>query len=203
MTLRHPGPRTRDGVSARSRAAAVLLAGVVLLAGCSTAGTADPAEPVPSEAAPADARTTTTLGRVTGDLDRARRGGARDAVGRVVDRWFAAAYLGRGGGLRSAGDAFPGFTRAAAAQAREDRALTTNAALAPRVDDVAQRRGEVVVDLLATGGRARAATARFVLVMTLTGEAERVERVAGRLYLTPGPSGWQVIGYDVDRGTQR
>lgn len=214
MTLRRSRPGLPGGVSGprrrllpvvSARGVAVLLAGVVALGGCSGDEPAGPADRAPFSTAVTDARTTVSLGRVTGDLARARRAAARDAVAALVDRWFAAAYLGDEP-PEGAGRAFPGFTPGVARQARADRALTTNAALAPRVDDVVGRRGDVVVDLLATGGRAQAATARFVLVMDLTGEVDRVdrvERVSGRLYLTPGGPGWQVVGYDVERGRQR
>ncbi|VXB20250.1 hypothetical protein [Nocardioides sp. AX2bis] len=210
MLLRSPRPGRSDGVSTARRAAVPLLAlvGVAALSSCSAGEPSEPEEPAPSgSAAPTDARATVSAGRVTGTLDRARRDDAADAVGTVTERWFTAAYLGQDGPPSRVADAFPGFTAGAAAQARDDRGLTTNTGLAAGVDDVVARRADVAVDLLATGGRARAATARFTLVMELTGDGARVERVAGRLYLTPDPArggpGWQVVGYDVERGRQR
>ncbi len=48
--------------------------------------------------------------------------------------------------------------------------------------------------------RAVGVTARFVLGMELAGEVNRAERVAGSLFLTWQDDGWQVFGYDVQRG---
>lgn len=216
MTSRTPRPGDPVGVSqptrlparVAGRSAVVALVALAALSGCSgdepSGSTDGPTGGAPS--VPTDARATVSVGRVTGTLERPRRADAVDAVGTLTERWFAAAYLGEGGPPSPVADAFPGFTRGAAAQAREDRALTTNAGLPAGVDDVVGRRGDVVVDLLATGGRAQAATSRFTLVMGLLGDRERVERVRGRLYLTPAPArrgAWQVVGYDVERGRQR
>lgn len=219
MTPRTPRPGDPVGVSeptrlpARvvARGAAVALVTLAALSGCSgdepSGSTDGPTDGARSgSAVPTDAGATISVGRVTGTLERPRRADAVDAVGTLTERWFAAAYLGADGPPSRVADAFPGFTRGAADQAREDRALTTNAGLPAGVDDVAGRRGDVVVDLLATGGRAQAATSRFTLVMGLLGDRERVERVRGRLYLTPDPArrgAWQVVGYDVERGRQR
>lgn len=219
MTPRTPRPGAPVGVSestrvparVAARCAVVALVTVGALSGCSgdepSGSTSGPTVAAPSgSAVPTDAGATVSVGRVTGTLERPRRVEAVDAVGTLTERWFTAAYLGEGGPPARVADAFPGFTRGAAAQAREDRDLTTNAGLPAGVDDIVGRRGDVVVDLLATGGRAQAATSRFTLVMGLLGDRERVDRVRGRLYLTPDPArrgAWQVVGYDVQRGRQR
>ena len=54
--------------------------------------------------------------------------------------------------------------------------------------------------MLAVKRRAVGVTARFVLGMELAGEVNRAERVAGSLFLTWQDGGWQVFGYDVERG---
>ena len=62
----------------------------------------------------------------------------------------------------------------------------------------------MAVDLLATGGRARAATARVVLrfetrSLDQTDPGRRVT-VRGRLFLLPTARGWRIFGYDVTQG---
>lgn len=203
-----PGADDRTAAPSRRRCAVVApfvaLALVVGLGAC-RGGSEDEPEPGASRAgtATADLATVVSLGRVTGDLDRDRGPVVRDAVAAVVGRWLDAAYVGGDWPRRGVEGAYPGFTRGAADQARADRVLTSNALLGPRLDDVVARRSAVTVDVLATGGRPRAATARFVLAMRLSGKVDRDERVSGRLYLTPGEKGWQVIGYDVRRGVER
>lgn len=193
----------------------VLLLGTV--AGCS--GDADPApggdrspgSPASSTRTTPDlppAPTVATLGAVTGRLDGDRRAAARRGVRNAVDRWTRAAFVRgyRDGrhprhALRRA---FPGFTAGAAAQARGDKALMSNAALGPRLAWVHVRQRTVVVDLLAREGRPVAATARFLLAQRVRGEAadgvDRVERVRGSLYLVRAKRGWRTFGYDVRRG---
>ncbi|MDN4162746.1 hypothetical protein [Nocardioides abyssi] len=145
--------------------------------------------------------TTVTIGEVTGRLDAERRRNLKRSVGRVVDGWLDAAYVGgdfpRVGGFRQA---FPGFSSGAKAEARRDLRLMTNVALAGRISDVDVRRRELVLDVLAVRGRPEAVTARVLLVFETRGRVERRERVQGRLYLTWRNGGWQVFGYDVSRG---
>lgn len=187
----------------RTLATALATLLLVLATGCTGGSEDGPDGGGPPGSGDRDARVVATIGRVTGDLDRDRRAPVRDAVRRVVQRWFAAAYVGGDWPRRGTARAYPGFTRSATEQARADRALTSNAVLGPRLDDVVARRGDVVVDVLATAGRPRAATARFDLRMALSGELERTDRVTGSLFLVPGQRGWQVTGYDVRRGTER
>jgi hypothetical protein len=59
----------------------------------------------------------------------------------------------------------------------------------------------VWIDVLPAGGRAAGATARFRLEYTTTGDVRKSVAVRGRLFLTPGPDGWKVFGYDVAKGT--
>jgi hypothetical protein len=118
-----------------------------------------------------------------------------------VDRWFDAAYVGGRYPREDFRDAFPGFTPGASASAHADRALMSNQPLGPRIDGVTATQRLVWVDVLPAGGRAAAATARFRLGFTTTGKTERSVVVRGRLFLTPGPHGWKVFGYDVAKGT--
>ncbi len=147
-----------------------------------------------------ETRLSASLGVVTGRLDRSARERVREDVRRVVARWVATAYVGDGWPRGRAALAFPGFTPGAAAQARDDRALLSNADLDDRLQEVLVRRHEVTLDVLARDGRPQAVTARLVLGMRLTGDVERDERVTGSLYLTRTGQDWRVLGYDVRRG---
>lgn len=145
--------------------------------------------------------TTVTIGEVTGRLPADRRKQLKRAVGRVVDGWLDAAYVGgdfpRSGGFRQA---FPGFSSGAKDEARRDLRLMTNVALAGRISAVDVRRRELRLDVLAVRGRPVAVTGRVLLVFDTRGRVERRDRVQGRLYLTWRNGGWQVFGYDVSRG---
>ena len=90
-------------------------------------------------------------------------------------------------------------TRSATRTARGDRDLMTNADLGKRIEGVTVKRRIVTVDLLAVGGRARAATARVHLAFTTEGVRHRV-RVTGRLFLTQKNGRWRIFGYDVAKG---
>lgn len=199
-----PAPR-------RTTVAATLLVIGGLLAGCS--GDEPPAgdtpSPTPGASSPTggddvagveDAALEVRVGAVTGELSKKRRRAVSRQVGRAVDRWYRAAWLGddypRGGFGRSS---FPGFTDGARRNARRDRRLTTNAALGRRIDEVRAVTRDVRVDLFAPGGRPAGATARVRLVLVTSGDAERRVRVSGRLLLTPGKERWRIFGYDLAR----
>ena len=77
----------------------------------------------------------------------------------------------------------------------------TNQPLARRIDGVRATQRLVWIDVLPAGGRAAGATARFRLEFTTTGDVKKSVAVRGRLFLTPGPDGWKVFGYDVAKGT--
>jgi hypothetical protein len=145
--------------------------------------------------------TKVSVGHVPGKLSTEARKRAARNVGKVVDRWFDAAYVGGRYPREDFRDAFPGFTPGASASAHADRALMSNQPLGPRIDGVTATQRLVWVDVLPAGGRAAAATARFRLGFTTTGKAEQSVVVRGRLFLTPGPHGWKVFGYDVAKGT--
>lgn len=151
--------------------------------------------------APPEVRTTVSLERVPGKLPADVRKRVRQQVGEVVDRWFDAAYVGGRYPRTDFHDAFPGFTTGARAQAHHDKALMSNQAIGRKVDSVRATQRLVWIDVLPAGGRAAAATARFRLEFTTTGKVEKDVAVRGRLFLTPGPNGWRVFGYDVDQGS--
>jgi len=195
----------------RRTPAAVLLALLLVLgtgAACSTGGGTDadspagdptsagaPSRPAAEPAAPV-VPTRLRTGWVTGTLEKERRKQVVADVGRIVDGWLEAAYVGGDYPRTAFGRSFPGFTAVATRTARGDRDLMSNADLGDRIDGLTVKRRAVTVDLLAVGGRARAATARVDLGFTTHGTVRRV-RVTGRVFLTRRDGRWRIFGYDV------
>jgi hypothetical protein len=181
-----------------------------LLAGCSDDEPADLGAPPtpsasPTEQAPAPVPTRTRVREVAGSrLTSAARRALATRITATVEDWFDAAYLAGTYPRTDFTGAFPGFTPGAAARARQDQRLMTNAAVGTTTYAVRATAKSVVIDVLAARGRAAAVTATFRLGMVRTGETGGVrrERITGRLYLTrEKPAGWRVFGYDVERGT--
>lgn len=197
---RHPWARRVTGL--------VLAALVATVAGCqSPDGPASAPErlsrddaqvTLTSHAAP----TTVRIHRVHGRLPVARRKAVRAQVGRVVDGWWDASYLGGTYPRSTFPAAFPGFTAAAERRARADKALLTNQTSGTRIDSVTPRRRSITLDILATGGRARAVTAHVVLSFDTTGDKTGTTTVRGRLFLTQRRGAWRVFGYDVAKGSR-
>jgi hypothetical protein len=146
--------------------------------------------------------TKTGIHRVFGRLPDARRKVVRRQVGKVVDRWWDAAYVGGAYPRSSFPSAFPGFTAGAEKRARADKALLTNLSHGPRIDSVTPQRRRVTLDILATGKQARSVTAHFVLRFETTGEKTRTTVVRGRLFLTRKRGAWRIFGYDVAKGAR-
>lgn len=198
--LRLPGRAARTVAST-----ALALTLVASVAACS--GDEEPREDPGSDAetgqeAPPSLETTARLGRVVGRLGTAERSRLQASVTQVVDAWVDSAYLGDFP-RTDFSDAFPGFTRRAAADAAADAALMSNKQVASRVEEVVAERRRVVIDALAVTRRPVSATARFVLALRLEGELQRTDRVRGRLFLTRSGDAWRVFGYDVRRGVGR
>lgn len=205
-------PRPRPGIppwSPRTAALALVLTAPTVLAGCQSTSVPQAA---PDRLSPDDAdvtlashgiETRTRIHRVYGRLPDARRKVVRAQVGRVVDRWWDAAYLGGDYPRSSFPAAFPGFTAAAEQRARADKALLTNQTQGPHIDSVSAKHRSVTVDVLATGGQARSVTAHVVLRFETTGERAGTTTVRGRLFLTRRGTGWRVFGYDLAKGARR
>ncbi len=205
-------PRPAPGIpSWTPRLAALVLAlsATLALAGCESATGPQTA---PDRLSRADAgvtlashgiETKTRIHRVYGRLPDARRKAVRAQVGKVVDRWWDAAYLGGSYPRSTFPSAFPGFTAAAEQRARADKALLTNQTQGPVIDSVTAKHRAVSVDVLATDRRARSVTAHFVLRFETTGERAGTTTVRGRLFLTRRGDAWRVFGYDVAKGAQR
>lgn len=146
--------------------------------------------------------TTTKIHRVHGRLPDARRKAVRRQVGRVVDRWWDAAFLGGTYPRSSFPSAFPGFTDGAEQRARADKALLTNQTRGPQIDSVTPRHKSVSLDILATGKQARTVTAAFVLRFESSGAKAGTTTVRGRLFLTHKRGAWRIFGYDVAKGSK-
>lgn len=146
--------------------------------------------------------TQTRIHRVYGRLPDARRKAVRRDVGKVVDRWWEASYLGGTYPRTAFPDAFPGFTRGAERLARTDKALLTNQTGGSRIESVTPRKRSVSIDIMAVGRQPRSVTAHFVLRFGTTGAKEGTTTVRGRLFLTHRHGPWRVFGYDVAKGSR-
>ena len=146
--------------------------------------------------------TTTKIHRVHGRLPDARRKAVRVQVGKVVDRWWDAAYLGGAYPRSSFPSAFPGFTDGSEKRAKADKALLTNQTRGPHIDSVSATHRSVSLDILATGKQARTVTAQFVLRFESSGDKAGTTTVRGRLFLTHKRGAWRIFGYDIAKGSK-
>ena len=198
-------------MSTPRRRVAALVASLVVVASAtaSCSGSDKTSQPSATPSSPSasthsaapEVRTRVSLDRVPGRLPADVRRRVQRQVGDVVDRLFDAAYVAGRYPRNNFHDAFPGFTLGARAQAHHDKALMTNQPLAKHIDGVRATQRLVWIDVLPARGRAAGATARFRLEFTTTGKERKSVAVRGRLFLTPGPNGWKVFGYDVAKGT--
>lgn len=208
MTTSYPGRTTQ----AWARASVLVLC-LVLLASCSLSSRADTeattdagpgatASHVGATTPPVELRTTSALGRLVGRLPGPRRTAVRKQVTAVIDRWWDAAYLATDEGATAGSSTFPGFTEGARVRARADRELMTTSLLG--ATSITPLMRKVHLDVLAVNKRARAVTARFDLRLRISGAkaqaGSRRLQLRGRLFLTRGPAGWKVFGYDVSKG---
>ena len=192
----------------RFSTAAVVCAATLLLGGCS--GDDDPGasgdEPTGDPSGTAAGGTVplrADLGKVSGRL---KPKAAEEVVARVapvVDGWFEAAYLAGDYPRKDFEQAFPGFTKGAANDAKGDAALMTNKEIGGDIDSVSAEIKKVDVDLLAANRKAAGATARFTLVFKTAGKYAKQVSVKGQLFLTKGDDDkWQVFGYRVTRSSK-
>jgi hypothetical protein len=151
--------------------------------------------------APPEVKIRSQVGTVAGELPRRRRRAVARDIGRVVDRWFMAAYLGGDYPRPGFKGAWPGFTHGATVLAYRNRRLTSNSLLGTRIDGARATRKTVQLDVLSPKGKPAGATARFRLVFRTTGDVERSVLVTGRLMLTKMRGRWKVFGFDVKRST--
>lgn len=187
-------------MSPTRRATGALAACLALvLGGVSCSGGSD-SGPSGGASTPPPVATATTVGQVVGHVGRAKQKAAVAEIGKVVDGWWDAAYVGGDYPRSDFSGAFPGFTPGAARQAAKDERLMSNADIGSRIDAVTALQRRVDVDLLGVKGAPEGATARVRLVFRTQGELAKKVTVTGRLRLTPTSDGWQVFGYDVAKG---
>ncbi|CAM3884877.1 hypothetical protein [Nocardioides zeicaulis] len=205
-------PRPSPGVppwSPRTAALALVLTASGALAGCQSATGPQTAPDRLSRddggvtLASHGIETKTRIHRVYGRLPDVRRKEVRTEVGRVVDRWWDAAYLGGDYPRSSFPSAFPGFTAGAEQRARDDKALLTNQTQGASIDSVTAKHRTVTLDILATDRQARSVTAHVLLRFETTGDRAGTTTVRGRLFLTRQGRSWRIFGYDVAKGAQR
>ena len=203
-------PSPVPGTSWARRSAALVLVLVVSLAATACQSSSSPSAS-PERLSRNDAQATlashpvptkTGIHRVYGRLPDARRKVVRRQVGKVVDRWWDAAYLGGAYPRSSFPSAFPGFTAGAEKRARGDKALLTNQSHGPRIDSVTAQHRRITLDILATDKQARSVTAHFVLRFETAGEKTGTTVVRGRLFLTRKRGAWRIFGYDVAKGAR-
>jgi hypothetical protein len=189
------------------RAALATAASLVLVAGlgaCSSDEGSDPdstpeSSPSTTEVAPG-IPTRATIGFVKGRLKPDRRKQLRIRVTKAVDEWIDAAYVAGDYPRSDFSDAFKPFSKGAAALARRDKRLMSNADVGDRVDTVTAKARRLRIDVVADNGKAVGVTAGVVLLLELEGEVQRTDRIAGRLFLGRSGGHWEVFGYDVKRG---
>lgn len=187
-------------------AALILVLGLSVLGGCSGGDEGDPdaqRSAGGTNETPPGIDTRVEVGAVAGKL---AKGPARDAaadVAEVVDGWLDAAYVAGDYPRSDFGDAFPGFTKGAAALATKQPSLMSNKAVGADVEEVTATRRVVRVDLLAPKGEVAAATAHVDLVIELDGAQAFTDAIRGRVLLTRSKGGWQVFGFDIERGEVR
>lgn len=171
----------------------------VSLAACSDDDADGPDGSGPSGSAAAEpVVTVTTVGKVAGRLDDARRQELKTQVRDVVDNFLDEAYLGEFP-RNTFGPAYRDFTSGAARQAKRDGALLNNRAIAKQIDTAVATERRLMLDVFAPKGRPEGVTARFVLEYDTAGSLERTERVKGNLVMIRKGSTWRIFGYDVIR----
>jgi hypothetical protein len=190
----------RRGISA---AAAAVLACGVALAGCSNGseekqGGGAPKASVSASAGTHQPATRAVVATVTGRLAADRRTALAQDIAEVVDGWLDGAYLGDFPRADYA-PAFAGFTAGAAARARRELALMSNAPMSDRIDKATATKRSVSLDVLSIGRRPVGVTATVDLAFATTGDLAGPQEVTGTLDLTPVGGGWKIFGYRVSR----
>lgn len=182
---------------------AVLLAGGLVACSGSEEDDGD-SKDNPSGAAADEAALVLRTGKVTGVLNKKRHRRITKDVGSVVDTWLHAAYLDGKYPRKRIGKAWPTFSKSLTRQAKHDRRVTSNAAIARRVDGIEAVRRTVRVDVLSPKGHPAGATARVLLIYDTTGDLEKRFMVRGRVDLVPrAKKSWRIIGYDLSRAVRK
>jgi hypothetical protein len=201
---------TEDGTvmrRANPRVVAAAVVSVIALAGCSGGNddkpdgrrSPSPATGTSTGTAETDAMSArAAVATVTGRLGAARRDALADSVTSVVDGWLNAAYLGDFPRSDYSG-AFAGFTTGAAAQAKRNLALMSNAEISSRIDTATATRRSISLDVLSIAQKPVGVTATVDLVFETTGAVTGPQEVTGTLDLTPDGDGWKIFGFAIGR----
>ena len=177
--------------------------GMITLAGCSggsddkPSSTGSPSAST-TTAAPEPADTRATVTTLTGRLSAARRDALAGAVTAVVDRWLEGAYLGDFP-RSDYSSAFAGFTPGAAARAKRNRALMTNAGISDRIDTARATKRTISLDVLSLKQRPVGVTAKVDLAFETSGALAGGQEVTGTVDLTPVGNGWKIFGFEISR----
>ena len=181
------------------------VAALLCLALAATSCSGDDEQPEPPESQSTatgsafDIETVARVGQVAGRLPKREQKRLTDRVTQTTQRWFNAAYIAGEYPRKNFSNAFPGFTRAARAEATRDRTLMSNAGVGQRITDVTPTRSRIWIDVLSPSKLAVGVTARFELRFRTRGDYAKNVVVRGRLLMTRGKSGWQIFGYDVSK----
>ena len=149
-----------------------------------------------------DAPLVVKIKSAAGRLPRDRRSTFRASVGRVVNAWLEAGFIGGDYPRSDFASAYKHFTAGAARSAKRDRAVLTNVSLGPDLVDVAARRRAVKLSVLAAHRRPQGASARVYLRLAGVRRDGSVVNlsVSGDLYLTRTDSDrWKIFGFDLHR----
>jgi hypothetical protein len=179
-------------------ACSVVLAGGLLVSGCSSSD-ADLSPTEQSSSATPAAQIKTAVDVVTGRLDEAGQSEVSAQVTDLIDHYLDAAYLGDFP-RSDFSAAFVDFTDGASAKANEDLALLTSVALSAQIDEAEATDRSLSLDILSPKNTPAGVSARWTLDFTTTGSVASTQHVEGMFDLTPVDGAWKVFGYSIKGG---
>ncbi len=154
----------------------------------------------------ANAELKARIAQIGAGVKKKQRGRITRQIAKPIRAWMDAAYLAGDfpRGHYTAED-FPGWTRQAAAMARRDKSVTTNAAVSRHVVRVVADRRTARLFVFTVRGLSGGATAKVAMAMTAERKSGARMRysVAGQLYLTRKANHWRIFGYDLHRTVVR
>jgi hypothetical protein len=199
---RNPGPRPAGAVGV---ATAVLLAAVLLAAGCTSGDRREPT-PTTSTAAPAAAPLRVQLvatARVPRGGPDARSAARRAAPGveRFLDRYLAAAFVEAAGGETSWDGLLGLFDTPVRVSARKQLDALSLGAAAPKVSAVRPQRASARAVILYGSRRPAAATVRLAFDGTAdTAQGSGQVHLRSVLQLLATGEGWRIAAFDSRTG---
>lgn len=143
--------------------------------------------------------------RVSGKLSPAAQATLQTNIGKAIDAYFDAAYLGGTYPRSDFSDALSQLPANLAQQAAGDIGLLTNATLGPTTERVEAKTKTAYLSVLAPKKVAAGVSARVELVYVDERGAKPAQEVtvSGRLMLTRvHGSRWQIFGYSLARSTR-